>query len=142
MHGGRMSIKILLADDHEIIRTGFRSIIEKEDDMEVVAETSNTLEILDLVRLTRPDVIIMEIDKPGMKSSEEIQKVIGILPEIRLICVSMYATKILSREILKAGAMGYLVKHRAFEELIRAIRSAMNGRVYSSINIGQEWADR
>jgi DNA-binding NarL/FixJ family response regulator len=132
-----MSIKILLADDHEIVRTGFRSIIEKEDDMEVVAETNDALEILNLVKPTCPDIIIMEIDKPGMKSSEEIQKIIGMLPDIRLICVSMYATRIVSREILKAGAVGYVVKHRAFEELIRAIRCVMNGKVYSSIDIGE-----
>jgi DNA-binding NarL/FixJ family response regulator len=136
-----MSIKILVADDHEFIRTGFRSIIEKEGDMKVVAETSNTWEILDLVKLTRPDIVIMEIDKPGMKSSEEIQKVMGILPEMPLICVSVYATRILCREILKAGAMGYLVKHRAFEELVCAIRSAMKGRVYSSVEIKEEYPE-
>ena len=127
-----MSIKILLADNHEIIRTGFRSIIEKESDMEVIAESGDIAEMLDLIKLKEPDVVIMEIDKPGMNSSETIQKVMGILPEIKLICVSTYAAKIISRETLKTGAMGYLVKHRAFEELIPAIRSVMAGRTYSS----------
>ncbi len=127
-----MSIKILLADNHEIIRTGFRSIIEKESDMEVIAESGDIAEMLDLIKLKEPDVVIMEIDKPGMNSSETIQKVMGILPEIKLICVSTYAAKIISRETLKTGAMGYLVKHRAFEELIPAIHSVMAGRTYSS----------
>lgn len=125
-----MSIKILLADDHEIIRKGLRSIIEKEDDMEIVAETDNIREIPNLVGSTAPDIVVMEIDKPGINSSEEIKKVISIMPGIRLICMSIYATRIMSREILKAGAMGYIVKHRAFEELIKAIRSVFNGRIY------------
>ncbi|MCX5798339.1 MAG: response regulator transcription factor [Proteobacteria bacterium] len=125
-----MPIRILLAEDHEIIRTGLRSIIEKEGDMEVVAEMSDTMGIIDLIRFTQPDIVIMGIDKTGTKSTEEIQRVIGIWPEMRLICMSLYATRILSREILKAGAMGYLVKHRAFEELVSAIRCVMAGNVW------------
>ena len=125
-----MSIKILLADDHEIIRKGLRSIIEKENDMEIIAETNNITDIPDLIGSVKPDIVVMEIDKPGINSSEEIKKVISIMPGIRLICMSIYATRIMSREILKAGAMGYIVKHRAFEELVKAIRSVLNGRIY------------
>jgi DNA-binding NarL/FixJ family response regulator len=129
-----MSIKILLADDHEIIRAGFRSLIEKERDMEVVVETDDIMVMLECVKKDEPDLVIMEVGMHGIRNIDVIREITGMNRKTRFICMSMYATEVMAREVFKAGAMGYLVKHRAFEELIAAIRCVMAGRTYSSID--------
>jgi two-component system, NarL family, response regulator NreC len=130
-----MFTKVLLADDHEIIRAGLRSLIEKEDDMDVVAEADDITTMVDFVEKEEPDVIIMEIGMHGIRNIDVIRKITGMARKTRFICMSMYATKTLVREVFKAGAMGYLVKHRAFEELVPAIRCVMAGEVYLCIEM-------
>lgn len=133
-----MSIKILLADDHEIIRAGLRSLIEKENDMEVVAETDDIMVMEEFVEKYEPDLIIMEVGMHGMRNIDVIRKITDITRKTQFICMSMYSTEVMAREVFKAGAMGYLVKHRAFEELIPAIRCVMTGKTYSSIDTGEK----
>jgi DNA-binding NarL/FixJ family response regulator len=137
-----MSVRILLADDHEIIRAGLRSLIEKENDMEVIAETDDIMIMLEFVKKDEPDLIIMEVGMHGTRNIDVIRKITGMTRKTQFICMSMYATEVLAREVFKAGAMGYLVKHRAFEELISAIRCVMAGKVYSSIDASKEHAVR
>lgn len=118
-----------MADDHENIRTALRSLLEKEDDMEVIAETDNVTGIIDLARKSQPDVIIMEVGMHGT-NIDVIRIIAKTAKKARFICMSMYGTKTLIREVFKAGAMGYMVKHRAFEELVPAIRCVMAGNVW------------
>lgn len=135
-----MSVKILLADDHEIIRAGLRSLIDKEKDMEVVAETDDIMVMEELVKKYEPDLIIMEVGMHGIRNIDVIRKVTNITRKTRFICMSMYPTEVLVREVFKAGAMGFLVKHRAFEELVPAIHCVMTGKAYSSIDVNEEHA--
>jgi two-component system, NarL family, response regulator NreC len=125
-----MPIRILLADNHETIRAGLRSLIEKESDMEVIAETDDIAVMVDFIKKEKPDLIIMEVGMHGTKNIDMIRKTTGTTRKTQFICMSMYDEEVLVREVFKAGATGYLVKHHAFEELVPAIRCVMTGNVW------------
>lgn len=127
-----MKIRIMIADDHEIVRNGLRSLIEKELDMEVIAEADNGRNAVRLALELAPDIVIMDIAMPDLNGIEATRQIIAALPRIKVIALSMHADKRYVMEMLKAGASGYILKDNAYEELARAIRTALKNRTYLS----------
>ena len=127
-----MSIKILLADDHRITRQGLRSLLEKESDMEVVAEAQEGRAAVHLVRELSPDVVIMDVTMPDLNGMEATRQIVAELPSVKVIALSMHSDNLFVSEMLKSGASGYLPKDCAFEELARAIRAVVDGKTYLS----------
>ncbi len=127
-----MSTKILLADDHKITREGLRSLIEKQSDMEVVAEAEDGHAAVHLVRKVLPDVAIMDVSMPDLNGIEATQKIVSECPNVKVIALSMHSDTLFVTEMLKSGASGYLLKDCAFEELTRAIRTVVAGKIYLS----------
>ncbi|MGW8320729.1 MAG: response regulator, partial [Thermodesulfobacteriota bacterium] len=130
-----MSIRILLADDHRLVRQGLRSLIEKCSGMEVVAEAEDGREAVRRAREEQPDVIIMDIDMPGLNGMEATRQVIAALPGVRVIALSMHSDKRFVRGMLEAGAAGFLLKDCAFDELDTAIRTVASKKAYLSPGI-------
>ncbi len=130
-----MSIRILLADDHKITRQGLRSLLEKQQDMEVVAEAENGRIAVRLAAEMAPDVVIMDVTMPDLNGVEATRQIVEASPDIRVIALSMHSDTTFVTEMLKSGAAGYLLKDCAFEELTRAIRTVINDKVYLSPSI-------
>ncbi|MHC4591494.1 MAG: response regulator [Planctomycetota bacterium] len=125
-----MSIRILLADDHKIVRDGLRSLLEKEPDMEVAAEADNGRMAVELAGELRPDVVVMDVAMPDLNGMEATRQIVRSVPGARVVALSMHSDKRFVRGMLASGASGYVLKDAAFEELIRAIRSVVAGRTY------------
>jgi DNA-binding NarL/FixJ family response regulator len=127
-----LKIKILLADDHKIMRDGLRSLLEKQPDMEIVGEAKNGLAAIELTRKHRPDLIIMDINMPDLNGIEATSRIIAEMPGLYVLVLSMHADRGFLVKMLKAGAAGYLLKDCASEELIDAIHAVMKKRLYIS----------
>lgn len=130
-----MSIKIMLADDHQIMRDGLRSLIEKQPDMEVVAEAENGHAAVKLARQFRPDVIVMDINMPDLNGIEATRHILAQLPGTRIVAFSMHTDHQFVAGALKAGVHGYLQKDSAFEELALAIKAVIANQTYLSPKI-------
>ncbi|MBA4390191.1 MAG: DNA-binding response regulator [Syntrophus sp. (in: bacteria)] len=127
-----MKIKILLADDHKIIREGLRALIEKQSDMEVAAEAQDGLETVKLALKLSPDIVIMDIGMPGMNGIDATRQIVAEAHNIKVIALSMHSDRRFVLQMLKAGASGYLLKDSAFEELVVAIHTIMTKQPYLS----------
>ena len=125
-----MSIKVLIVDDHKIMREGLRSLLEKQPDIEVVAEAENAHTALELVEEIIPDLVIIDVIMPGLNGIETTRRILTKIPTIKVIALSMYSDKRFVLEMVRAGASGYLLKDCAFEELDEAIRTVMQDRTY------------
>ena len=130
-----MSIRIILADDHRIIREGLRSLIEKQPDMEVVAEAADGRTAVQLAQQLQPDVVIMDIAMPDLNGIQATRQITGELRHMKVIALSMHIRKRFVAEMFKAGATGYLLKNCAFEELEHAIRTVVANQTYVSPGI-------
>lgn len=130
-----MTINILLVDDHKIIRDGLRSLLEREKDMAVVAEAENGRDAVKLSRKHVPDIIVMDINMPDLNGVDAAELILAENSGIRIIALSIHATRRYVTRMLKAGATGYLVKHCAYEELADAIRSVASNKPYLSSQI-------
>ncbi len=130
------SIKILLADDHKIVREGLRNLIEKQrPTMEVVAEAGDGRTAVQLAKKLRPSVVLMDIAMPDLNGIDATRQIISANPDVKVIALSMHSDRHFVLEMFKAGAMGYLLKDCAFEELINAIRSVVSKRAYLSAQL-------
>ena len=127
-----LKIKILLADDHKIMRAGLRSILEKQPDMEILGEAQNGLVALQLAKKLRPDLIIMDISMPDLNGIEATSRILAELSGLRVLALSMHSDRGFLIKMLKAGASGYLLKDCASEELIDAVHVIMKNRLYIS----------
>jgi DNA-binding NarL/FixJ family response regulator len=125
-----MSIRVLVVDDHKIMREGLRSLLEKQPDIEVVAEAESAREALKLVQEMMPDIVIIDVVMPSLNGIEATRRILSKVPTIKVIALSMYSDKSFVREMLRAGASGYLIKDCAFEELDEAIRAVIQDRTY------------
>jgi DNA-binding NarL/FixJ family response regulator len=130
-----MSIRILLGDDHGIIRQGLRSLLEKEPEMEVVGEAEDGRKALELVRELVPDIVIMDITMPNLNGVEATHQIVSEFPKVKVIALSIHSNKRFVADMLKAGASGYVLKECLFEELVKAIRVAAANGIYLSPTI-------
>lgn len=130
-----MSIKILLADDQKFVRDGLRSLLAGEKDMEVVAEADNGRDAAALARQHAPDIVVMDINMPDLNGIDATKIILEENSGIKVIALSIHSTSRFVREMLNAGASGYLVKHSIFEELAHAIRRVIKNRPYFSSQI-------
>jgi len=130
-----MSIRVFLADDHQIVREGLRTLLEKQPNMEVVGEAKTGREAVQLVQGLLPHVIIMDIGMPDLNGIEATRQIVAKTQSVKVIALSMHSDRRFVVEMLKAGASGYLLKDSAFKELAQAIRAVMVNRVYLSPKI-------
>lgn len=128
-------IKILLADDHKIIRDGLRSLINAQNGMEVAAEAENGRTAVKLARKLQPDVIIMDISMPDLNGIEATRQIVEETPGAKIIALSMHVDRRYVVGMFEAGVSGYLLKDCAFEELSTAIHTVMKNQIYLSPKI-------
>ncbi len=127
-----MSIRIVLADDHRILREGLRSLLAQQPDVTVVGEASDGDAVVNLARELRPDLIIMDVVMPGTDGITATRQIRAECPDTKVIALSMHSDRRFVSEMVRAGALGYLVKDSAFEELNQAVRTVMSNRPYLS----------
>src|SRR3990170_4321380 len=128
-----MSIRVLIVDDHKIMREGLRSLLEKQPDIEVVAEAESAREALKLVEEFMPNLVIIDVVMPSLNGIEATRRILAKVPSVKVIALSMYSDKRFVMEMLRAGASVYLLKDCAFEELDGAIRAVTQGRTYITL---------
>jgi two-component system response regulator NreC len=128
-------IKVILADDHQIVRHGLRSLLSKEPDIEVVGEADNGRAVVRLVQELSPQVVIMDISMPDLNGIEATRQILNDFSGVKVIALSMHSDSLFVLNMFKAGASGYLLKDCALEELVKAVRTVMNRKVYLSPSI-------
>lgn len=131
------SIRILIADDHSLVRAGIRALLEKHPDIDVVAEANNGREALELIRQFRPDVVLMDISMPELNGLEAIRQLATEFPNLRSLVLSMHSDEEHVWQALQAGADGYLVKGGALAELDLAIKAVARGQTYLSPGVSK-----
>lgn len=125
-----MSTRIILVDDHKIVREGLRALIEKQPGMQIAGEAENGRDATEMTKKLLPDVIIMDVSMPDMNGIEATRRILSESPEVKILALSMHCDRKFAIEMLKAGASGYLLKEAAFEELTQAIRAILSGHIY------------
>ncbi len=130
-----MSIKIILADDHAIVRSGLARLLQQQEGMEIVGQADSGVSAVALTRQLSPDVVIMDIGMPDLNGIEATRQIIKESPRIKVIGLSMHSSKKYIREMFKAGASGYLLKNCSFEELTEALNVVIAGKTYISPSI-------
>ena len=128
-------IRVMLADDHTLVRAGIRALLEKLPGVEVVGEAGDGREVLKLVKLHRPDVVLMDIAMPGLNGLEAAARMAKEFPDVRVIILSMHHNEEYVWRALKAGAAGYLLKKAATAELATALQHVAHGEIYLSQEI-------
>jgi len=133
--GMGMCIRVVLADDHKIMREGLCSLLQNEPRMEIVGVAEDGRSALQLVRETKPDVVVMDVAMPDLNGMEATRKIKAEMPEVRILALSMHSDKRYISSMLQAGASGYLLKDCAFKELVQAIHTVARKQVYLSPSI-------
>ena len=132
--------KILLVDDHAVVREGYRRLLEEEPGIRVVGEASHAAQACEQARALGPDVVVMDIALPGMSGIEATRRMLKDQPHLRILMFSMYDDAIYVRRALEAGALGYLSKASAPEVLVRAIHAVSRGERYVSSDVATNMA--
>ena len=127
--------RILLADDHSVVRSGFRMILASQADMEVVGEVANGREAVEEATALQPDVVIMDVNMEGLNGIEGARRIGDVCPRARVLALSMHRDAVYVREMLRAGAKGYLVKDADDDALLDAVRAVARGEAYLSPSV-------
>ena len=125
-------IRVLLADDHAVVRHGFKMILAAQPDMEIVGEAGNGREAVELAGRLQPDVVVMDVAMPELNGIEATRRLGGLSPRTRVLALSMHKDSVYVREILRAGARGYLLKDSIAADLLAAVRAVARGEGYIS----------
>jgi two-component system invasion response regulator UvrY len=133
-------IRVMLVDDHAVVRMGFRLLLEGAPDITVVAEAESGEEAVRTFPEIKPDVVVMDISMPGIGGIEAIDRILAREPQARILVLSAHEDAMHARRVLKAGAVGYLTKRSAAEELMQAIRQVAQGKTYLEPTIAQQLA--
>lgn len=130
-----MSVRIILADDHKIMREGLRALLAKQKEIEVIAEADSGRGVIELCSQLHPDVVVIDISMPDLNGIDAARQITREAPDIKVIALSMHSDKKYVKEMLAAGASGYLLKDAAFEELGTAIATVLKNKTYLSPQI-------
>jgi two-component system invasion response regulator UvrY len=133
-------IKVMLVDDHAVVRMGFKMLLETTDDIKVIAEAESGESAIKLFMEHKPDVIVMDITMPGMGGMEAIERILSKESSAKILVLSAHEDSVHPKRVLNAGAMGYVTKRSAAEELIKAIRSVAGGKKYIEASVAQQMA--
>src|SRR5215212_1108600 len=132
--------RVVIADDHAVVRSGLRMVLDAEQGIEVVAEASDVTSALRAVRGYHPDVLVLDLNMPGEPSLEAIPRMVAEAPETAIVVLTMQQDPAFAREALRAGARGYVLKEAADAELVQAVRHAREGRTYLNPELGARMA--
>ncbi len=125
-------IRILLADDHSVVRRGFGMILAAQSDLEVIGEAANGREAVEQAERLQPDLVVMDVSMPELNGIEATRRVLEVAPRTRVLALSMHRDAVYVREILRAGAVGYLLKEAGDDDLLAAVRAVAQGQGYLS----------
>ena len=137
---GELMIKILIADDHAIVREGLKQILSQTADMVVVSEASNGQEAIDKLAGNNIDLIVLDISMPGKDGLDVLSEIMSKRPQLPVLILSIYPAEQYAVRVLKAGASGYLTKESAPDELVKAIRQISEGKKYISPSLAEKLA--
>ncbi|BCM25661.1 response regulator [Methyloradius palustris] len=133
-------IRIILVDDHLVVRSGLRRLLEQSDDLEVIAEADSGEQAYQIFGEHLPDVLVMDMSMPGMGGLEAVRRILARYPAARIVIFSMHENATFATQALTAGARGYVAKSGAADDLVRGIREVNAGRSYLSASIAQKIA--
>jgi DNA-binding NarL/FixJ family response regulator len=134
-------IRILLADDHAVVRQGFKMILGAQPDMEIVGEAGNGREALELAATLKPDIVVMDVAMPELNGIEATRRMAANAPHARVLALSMHKDSVYVRETLRAGARGYLLKDSVAADLVLAVRAVAGGEGYISPSVSNALLD-
>ena len=130
-----MSIRILVADNHGILRQGIQALIEKQSDMEVIGQAGDGLTAVEMTRELQPDVVLMDVSMPVLNGIEATRQIKSELPEVKVLALSVHAKREFVLDMIKAGASGYILKECVLDDLVQAINTVVAGHSYLSPQI-------
>lgn len=130
-------IRVLIADDHQLARQALQALLDRADDIEVVAEARDGQQAVELARRFQPNVVLMDMAMPGLSGLRALEQMQALHPRPQVVIISMYSDEGLVRDALQKGARGYLLKQSTFTELVQAIRAVHSGQTF----LGAEVAD-
>jgi two-component system response regulator NreC len=138
--GSRAVVQVVIADDHAVVRSGLRMLLDAEPDLEVVAEAGDVESARRYTRAHRPDVLILDLNMPGEPSLPAIPEIREAAPDTQIVVLTMQKDPGFAREALRTGALGYVLKEAADDELVEAVRLAADGRTYLNPQLGAQVA--
>jgi len=130
-----MTIKIILADDHKVLREGLKSLLNQEKDIQVIGEADDGQAVVRLTRKLEPDIVVLDIGMPNMNGIQATQHIVAEVPDTKVLALSMHSDHQFVVKMLQAGASGYMLKDCAFEELVLAVRTIADGKFYLSNDV-------
>lgn len=133
-------IKIIIADDHEIVRAGLKRILDEDPFIEVIEEASTGIEAIKKIKANPPDVVILDISMPEMDGLDATKQIHEFFPKLPILILTIHVPRQYAFRLFRAGAMGYLVKNTAPDELVKAVHRLNAGRVYMSPEVSEELA--
>lgn len=128
-------IRVIIAEDHNLVRQGLRALLEQTGEVEVIGEAATGQEAIEQTEKLKPDVIVMDLSMPRMDGAQAAQRIIALDTPTQIVVVSMHADTTMVQQLLRRGVKGYLLKDAIMEELLLAVRSASQGKVYLSPTI-------
>ncbi len=131
-------IKVFIADDHAMLRDGLKSILRQSGDIEIVGEAGDGLEAVQMIKVVRPDVCIVDLNMPGLKGTDVVRMVKEALPKLKIVVLTMHDKEEYIYHAIKNGALGYVLKTSPSEEIIAAVRDTYRGKLFFSSEVSQE----
>jgi len=125
-----MAVKVLIVDDHEIMREGMSALLRKYSQFEVVGQATDGRQALEMASQLKPDVIIMDVGMPNLNGIDATKKLLSLYPDLKIMALSAHSDGSIVAKMIKAGASGYMLKESAFDELIEGLNTLLDGRTF------------